>query len=99
MATIFLVCRHSVVQIVCVLIQTGRRLLSFLTVDKMVAMQLPKLPPDVVQYFTNPESMEPPDFQVLVPLIDSALPLAYGVFGVQLFHVWTTLGSFLHFSS
>lgn len=51
-----------------------------------IASQLSKLPPNVVQYFTNPESIEPPDLQVLVPFIDAALPLAYGVFGVQLFH-------------
>lgn len=86
-------------QKVCVLTQAGHKLSSFLTVDEIFVVQLPKLPPDVVQYFTNPESMEPPDFGVLYPLIDSALPLAYGVFGVQLFHVWTTFGSFLHFSS
>jgi hypothetical protein len=51
-----------------------------------VASQLSRLPPDVVQYFTSPESMDPPDLQLLVPFVDSALPLAYGVFGVQLFH-------------
>ncbi|CAM6045604.1 unnamed protein product [Sphagnum compactum] len=51
-----------------------------------IASQLSRLPPDVVQYFTSPESMDPPDLQLLVPFIDSALPLAYGVFGVQLFH-------------
>lgn len=51
-----------------------------------IASQLSRLPPNVVQYFTNPESIEPPDFQLLVPFVDSALPLAYGVFGVQLFH-------------
>lgn len=51
-----------------------------------IASQLSRLPPNVVQYFTNPESIEPPDLQVLVPFVDAALPLAYGVFGVQVFH-------------
>lgn len=51
-----------------------------------VASQLPRLPPEVVQYFTNPEATEPPDLQLLVPYVESALPLAYGVLGVQLFH-------------
>nr|XP_024402167.1 probable zinc metalloprotease EGY1, chloroplastic [Physcomitrium patens]PNR35432.1 hypothetical protein PHYPA_023332 [Physcomitrium patens] len=51
-----------------------------------ISSQISKLPPDVLQYFSNPDSIEPPDFQLLVPFVDSALPLAYGVFGVQLFH-------------
>lgn len=62
-------------------------------------MQLSRLPPNVVQYFTNPESIEPPDFQLLVPFVDSALPLAYGVFGVQLFHVCAIIDLFLLISS
>ncbi|XP_024541734.1 probable zinc metalloprotease EGY1, chloroplastic isoform X2 [Selaginella moellendorffii] len=49
-------------------------------------LQVSKLPPEIVQYFTNPESTEPPDLDLLVPYVESALPLAYGVFGVQLFH-------------
>ncbi|KAL2610797.1 hypothetical protein R1flu_022489 [Riccia fluitans] len=51
-----------------------------------ISSQLSRLPPEVVQYITNPETTVPPDLQVLVPYVDSALPLAYGVFGVQLFH-------------
>lgn len=62
-------------------------------------MQLSRLPPNVVQYFTNPESIEPPDLQVLVPFVDAALPLAYGVFGVQVFHVCAIIHLPLHISS
>ncbi|KAL3682000.1 hypothetical protein R1sor_000022 [Riccia sorocarpa] len=51
-----------------------------------ISSQLSRLPPEVVQYITNPETTVPPDLQILVPYVDSALPLAYGVFGVQLFH-------------
>ncbi|CAM6099267.1 unnamed protein product [Calypogeia fissa] len=51
-----------------------------------ISSQVSRLPPEVVQYITNPESTAPPDLQVLVPYVDSALPLAYGVFGVQILH-------------
>lgn len=40
-----------------------------------------------MKYFTDPNATEPPDMQLLVPYVESALPLAYGVLGVQLFHV------------
>lgn len=45
------------------------------------------LPPEVVKYFTDPNATDPPDMQLLSPFVESALPLAYGVLGVQLFHV------------
>uniref|UniRef100_A0A0C9RNA9 TSA: Wollemia nobilis Ref_Wollemi_Transcript_9020_2145 transcribed RNA sequence n=1 Tax=Wollemia nobilis TaxID=56998 RepID=A0A0C9RNA9_9CONI len=65
-------------------------ILFFLTAGSCLelglASQLPRLPPDVAQYFMNPEATEPPDLQLLVPYVESALPLAYGVLGVQLFH-------------
>lgn len=51
-----------------------------------IASQLSKLPPEVVQYFTNPEVVEPPDLNTLVPYVEAAIPLTYGVLGVQLFH-------------
>lgn len=50
-------------------------------------MQINRLPPEVVGYFTDPNATEPPDMKLLFPFVDSALPLAYGVLGVQLFHV------------
>ncbi|KAH7431707.1 hypothetical protein KP509_08G062200 [Ceratopteris richardii] len=51
-----------------------------------IASQLSKLPPEVVRYFTNPEVGEPPDLNTLVPYVEAAMPLTYGVLGVQLFH-------------
>lgn len=53
-----------------------------------LASQISRLPPEVVQYFTdpNPETLDPPDLEILAPYVQAALPLAYGVFGVQLFH-------------
>lgn len=53
-------------------------------------MKVSRLPPEIVKYFTDPNAVEPPDMQQLVPFVDSALPLAYGVLGVQLFHVSIT---------
>lgn len=41
----------------------------------------------MVKYFTDPNAIEPPDMELLFPFVDSALPLAYGVLGVLLFHV------------
>lgn len=49
--------------------------------------QINQLPPEIVKYFTDPEAIEPPDMELLFPFLESALPLAYGVLGVQLFHV------------
>ncbi|KAG0565024.1 hypothetical protein KC19_8G157100, partial [Ceratodon purpureus] len=48
-------------------------------VELGIATQFSRLPPNVAQYFSNPESIEPSDMQLLVPFIDSALPLAYGI--------------------
>lgn len=61
-------------------------------------MQINRLPPEVVKYFTDPNAVEPPDMQLLLPFVESALPLAYGVLGVQLFHVRGVL-SFCSFGS
>ncbi|KAG9452086.1 hypothetical protein H6P81_004990 [Aristolochia fimbriata] len=55
-------------------------------VELGIASQLNRLPPEVVKYFTDPNATEPPDMQLLSPFVESALPLAYGVLGVQLFH-------------
>lgn len=49
--------------------------------------QINRLPPDVVKYFTDPNAIDPPDMELLFPFVESALPLAYGVLGVLLFHV------------
>ena len=49
--------------------------------------QANRLQPKVVKYFTDPNAVEAPDVELLFPFVDSALPLAYGVLGVLLFHV------------
>ncbi|KAJ3670351.1 hypothetical protein LUZ60_010675 [Juncus effusus] len=51
-----------------------------------IASQITSIPPEIVKYFTDPNATEPPDMQLLIPYVESALPLAYGVLGVQLFH-------------
>ncbi|KZV29559.1 hypothetical protein F511_00837 [Dorcoceras hygrometricum] len=56
------------------------------SVELGIASQISRLPPEVVKFFTDPNAVEPPDMQLLFPFVDSALPLAYGVLGVQLFH-------------
>lgn len=55
-------------------------------VELGIASQIGSLPPEVVKYFTDPNATEPPDMQLLFPFVESSLPLAYGVLGVQLFH-------------
>ncbi|KAL6008422.1 putative zinc metalloprotease egy1, chloroplastic [Asimina triloba] len=55
-------------------------------VELGIASQLNRLPPEVVKYFTDPDATEPPDMQLLFPFVETALPLAYGVLGIQLFH-------------
>ncbi|KAL0383301.1 UNVERIFIED_CONTAM: putative zinc metalloprotease EGY1, chloroplastic [Sesamum calycinum] len=53
-----------------------------------------------VKYFTDPNAIEPPDMKLLFPFVESALPLAYGVLGVQLFHslaLWFFFLSFIPF--
>ncbi|KAL9999240.1 putative peptidase M50, putative metalloprotease EGY1 [Helianthus debilis subsp. tardiflorus] len=56
------------------------------SVELGIASQINRLPPEVVKYFTDPNAIDPPDMQLLYPFVESALPLAYGVLGVQLFH-------------
>lgn len=56
------------------------------SVELGIASQINRLPPEVVKYFTDPDAIDPPDMQLLFPFVESALPLAYGVLGVQLFH-------------
>ncbi|KAL4591914.1 hypothetical protein LXL04_004889 [Taraxacum kok-saghyz] len=56
------------------------------SVELGIASQINRLPPEVVKYFTDPDAIEPPDMQLLYPFVEAALPLAYGVLGVQLFH-------------
>ncbi|GER51997.1 ethylene-dependent gravitropism-deficient andyellow-green 1 [Striga asiatica] len=57
------------------------------SVELGIASQINRLPPEVVKYFTDPNAIEPPDMQLLFPFVDAALPLAYAVLGVQLFHI------------
>lgn len=56
------------------------------SVELGIASQLNRLPPEIVKYFTDPNAVEPPDMQLLLPFVESALPVAYGVLAVQLFH-------------
>lgn len=62
------------------------------SVELGIASQINRLPPGVVKYFTDPDAIDPPDMQLLLPFVDAALPLAYGVLGVQMFH---EIGHFL----
>lgn len=62
------------------------------SVELGIASQINRLPPEVVKYFTDPNAVEPPDMELLYPFVESALPLAYGVLGILLFH---ELGHFL----
>ncbi|CAN1246091.1 Probable zinc metalloprotease EGY1, chloroplastic [Linum grandiflorum] len=62
------------------------------SVELGIASQINRLPPEVVKYFTDPAAVEPPDMQLLFPFVDSALPLAYGILGILLFH---ELGHFI----
>ncbi|KAJ7971946.1 Peptidase M50 family protein [Quillaja saponaria] len=56
------------------------------SVELGIASQINRLPPEVVKYFTDPNAVEAPDIQLLLPYVDSALPIAYGILGVSLFH-------------
>ncbi|EOY10503.1 Peptidase M50 family protein isoform 3 [Theobroma cacao] len=56
------------------------------SVELGIASQINRLPPEIVKYFTDPNAIEPPDMELLYPFVESALPLAYGVLGVLLFH-------------
>jgi membrane-associated protease RseP (regulator of RpoE activity) len=53
-----------------------------------LATQISKIPPDVLRYFTAPPEQQgdPPALEALTPFVRDALPSAYGVLGVQLFH-------------
>jgi len=56
-------------------------------------MQISSLPPEIVSYFTDPNATgPPPDMQLLLPFVESALPVAYGVLAIQIFH---EIGHFL----
>ncbi|KAM5550407.1 hypothetical protein ABKV19_027526 [Rosa sericea] len=56
------------------------------SVELGIASQINRLPPEVVKYFTDPNAIDPPEMELLFPFVESALPLAYGVLGVLLFH-------------
>ncbi|KAF1886907.1 hypothetical protein Lal_00046145 [Lupinus albus] len=56
------------------------------SVELGIASQINRLPPEVVKYFTDPDSVDAPDMELLFPFVEAALPLAYGVLGVLLFH-------------
>ncbi|CAN1271847.1 Probable zinc metalloprotease EGY1, chloroplastic [Linum perenne] len=62
------------------------------SVELGIASQINRLPPEVVKYFTDPNAVDPPDMQLIFPFVDSALPLAYGILGILLFH---ELGHFI----
>ncbi|WRX23948.1 hypothetical protein QQP08_016435 [Theobroma cacao] len=64
------------------------------SVELGIASQINRLPPEIAKYFTDPNAIEPPDMELLYPFVESALPLAYGVLGVLLFHV-CEVGHFL----
>ncbi|XP_010036254.2 probable zinc metalloprotease EGY1, chloroplastic [Eucalyptus grandis] len=56
------------------------------SVELGIASQINRLPPEVVKYFTDPDAAEPPDMALLFPFVESALPVAYGILGVLMFH-------------
>ncbi|KAG8098497.1 hypothetical protein GUJ93_ZPchr0013g35381 [Zizania palustris] len=59
----------------------------FSCVELGIASKISSLPPEIVTYFTDPNATgPPPDMQLLLPFVESALPVAYGVLAVQLFH-------------
>ncbi|KAL6636778.1 hypothetical protein ACP70R_024350 [Stipagrostis hirtigluma subsp. patula] len=62
-------------------------LTMFSCVELGIASKISSLPPEIVSYFTDPNATgPPPDMQLLVPFVESALPVAYGVLAIQLFH-------------
>ncbi|AQK62412.1 putative zinc metalloprotease EGY1 chloroplastic [Zea mays] len=68
-------------------------LTMFSCVELGIASKISSLPPEIVSYFTDPNSTgPPPDMQLLLPFVESALPVAYGVLAIQLFH---EIGHFL----
>lgn len=56
------------------------------SVEIGIASQINRLPPELVKFLTDPNYTEAPDMEMLYPFVESALPLAYGVLGVLLFH-------------
>ncbi|KAM0924741.1 hypothetical protein ACQ4PT_004674 [Festuca glaucescens] len=59
----------------------------FSCIELGIASKISSLPPDIVSYFTDPNATgPPPDMQLLLPFVESALPVAYGVLAIQLFH-------------
>ncbi|XP_066366071.1 probable zinc metalloprotease EGY1, chloroplastic isoform X2 [Miscanthus floridulus] len=68
-------------------------LTMFSCVELGIASKISSLPPEIVSYFTDPNATgPPPDMQLLLPFVESALPVAYGVLAIQLFH---EIGHFL----
>ena len=57
--------------------------------SRPLVAQISNVPPEIIRYFSapNPETLPAPDIEQLAPFVDKAVPLALGVFGVQLFHV------------
>lgn len=59
----------------------------FSCIELGIASKISSLPPEIVSYFTDPNATgPPPDMQLLLPFVESALPVAYGVLAIQLFH-------------
>ncbi|GAV88650.1 Peptidase_M50 domain-containing protein [Cephalotus follicularis] len=56
------------------------------SVELGIASQINRLPPEVVKYFTDPNAIAPADMELLYPFVESALPVAYGVLGILVFH-------------
>lgn len=68
-------------------------LTMFSCIELGIASKISSLPPEIVSYFTDPNATgPPPDMQLLLPFVESALPVAYGVLSIQLFH---EIGHFL----
>nr|XP_034577384.1 probable zinc metalloprotease EGY1, chloroplastic [Setaria viridis] len=68
-------------------------LTMFSCVELGIASKISSLPPEIVSYFTDPNATgPPPDMQLLLPFVESALPVAYGVLAIQIFH---EIGHFL----
>lgn len=60
---------------------------KYFIVAMFLIHQINRLPPELVKFLTDPNYTEAPDMEMLYPFVESALPLAYGVLGVLLFHV------------
>jgi hypothetical protein len=76
----------------CILLPTNAKLLI-----TPYSVQISSLPPEIVSYFIDPNATgPPPDTQILVPFVESALPVASGVLAIQVFHVINTLNMFVY---